>query len=493
MVAALGLVMVSRAIVGPFSLVREVMLEVACMQTDAGVGPPSAWVTELRVIERAALFLVANMRAFRGFVQQSALAVGDDATVAEADNELDPWEDGSESADKYYSSSDGSSTATSKSGKSTFAVNPLSNTPSVAALSPGDSILFRETPELEVSPGEPTACNANNLGVFPVFTLSTAASRARKRRRKSQASSYSGSFLSGRRSSCFSDKVVRDKSDVLTRGLSCHLHLKPFSLCMLNLRGFHRRIADMEGPQVLNLSGLVVGAVLAEVRTHDGVLETFSGDHFTVSFGGIRAARQHRIAAPAAALGMRGALCAMDLPSTAAAVSGQGFLGNVGAGGARKYMFISPANGFCAALLRHAAGLGVSVLCPARERAVTSSFDVRLVGWVLFAPCGGSALSVCEVLGPQSAATAPLPADGNVPGGLSGLMAWNAWAVRVGAGEWERAKDIAAEAAKYDHTSVVYRHFRHALDSKGGLLVDLASPYKYAFGSYAPRERVTNL
>eukprot|EP01063_Lacrimia_lanifica_P009618 TRINITY_DN16557_c0_g1_i1.p1 TRINITY_DN16557_c0_g1~~TRINITY_DN16557_c0_g1_i1.p1 ORF type:complete len:1763 (+),score=399.22 TRINITY_DN16557_c0_g1_i1:54-5342(+) len=265
--------------------------------------------------------------------------------------------------------------------------------------------------------------------------------------------------------------------------LMLSLTKKRFSMTMLNLRGFHQLVNSMGDPNaLLNFTADVMEDVQQVCRDLKGVLETFSGDRYTLSFGASKQDSNHPLTAPTAANLLRKTLAKRDVNIAAAVVTGTGLLGNAGNNDMRKYSFFTPVVGFADALLTFAGCLDLSVLCSADVKKKTGiDFVTRMVSQVTYEKTDKGNVVVYEIVDKNEGGEGDEwmyeleKAEANNP-----TNAWNKYAGAVFKGDWQAALEAEPAAEAYDSTSIAFKTLHQAVESERYIVVNLDVPYPSA-------------
>ena len=175
---------------------------------------------------------------------------------------------------------------------------------------------------------------------------------------------------------------------------------KRATIAVLNVKGFHGRLQKEGGRITLQQHSKWAEYMLDKFTSMRGVAEPFSGDRFAASFNGVRTATGHQSAACSCLYTASLHFKAERVEVSAAAVSGEMHVGNMGCPGMRKFAFVSPTVSWVYTLERVACeqGWGVVTDAPTGEYA-NSTVLLKVVGAVLCAKYRPTPLTVFEIVG----------------------------------------------------------------------------------------------
>ena len=172
------------------------------------------------------------------------------------------------------------------------------------------------------------------------------------------------------------------------------------TMAVLNVKGFHRMLQKADDGRVLKQHSRWAEYMLAKFTSMRGVAEPFLGDRFAASFNGAKVARGHQTAACSCLYTASLHFMADKVEVSAAAVSGDMFIGNMGCPGMRKFAFVSPTVSWMYTLERVACEQGWGVVTDApTSQAVEDPVLLKVVGAVLFAKHSPTPLAICQIAG----------------------------------------------------------------------------------------------
>ena len=164
------------------------------------------------------------------------------------------------------------------------------------------------------------------------------------------------------------------------------LSSRKISYCVINVRNFHSKVWKMSDRDLLGIHGQILSIALSAFVASKGIAEVFSGDRFACSFNAAKAIGAHRSAAAQACVIIKDKVKdELDINVSAAAVSGEARVGNMGNEVMKRFSFISPVVTWAHALERYTRSLTSNVTADyyvAEE--VRGAYYTRSLGTVLF-------------------------------------------------------------------------------------------------------------
>ena len=180
------------------------------------------------------------------------------------------------------------------------------------------------------------------------------------------------------------------------------------TVAVLNVKAFHD-LFEKEGANGVRQHSVWTEYMLTQFVAMRGIPEPFLGDRFTASFNGVKTTPGHQGAACFSLYNASVHFQEQGIHVSAAAVSGEMHVGNMGCPGMRKFAFISPTVSWLHTLERVACERDWSVVTDSAMRvshSVNDLFLLRSVGAVLFKKVSASALTVYQVMGRATKVTA---------------------------------------------------------------------------------------
>ena len=182
--------------------------------------------------------------------------------------------------------------------------------------------------------------------------------------------------------------------------VSTALLVRRVTMAVLNVKGFHRMLQKADDRKALKQHSKWAEYMLDKFTSMRGVAEPFLGDRFAASFNGAKVARGHQSAACSCLYTASLHFMAGKVEVSAAAVSGDMFVGNMGCPGMRKFAFVAPTVSWVYTLERVACEQGWGVVTDApTSQAVEDPVLLKVVGAVLFAKRSPTPLAICQVAG----------------------------------------------------------------------------------------------
>eukprot|EP01061_Rhynchopus_euleeides_P025186 TRINITY_DN40655_c0_g1_i1.p1 TRINITY_DN40655_c0_g1~~TRINITY_DN40655_c0_g1_i1.p1 ORF type:complete len:362 (+),score=140.45 TRINITY_DN40655_c0_g1_i1:58-1086(+) len=276
--------------------------------------------------------------------------------------------------------------------------------------------------QLDDSPDETDGCDVMVSDTRSTMTGTIAAVRA-----------ATSSHVSSSRSARTSGSGPR-QAEAQKRHMQCSLSKKRFSFLVLNVRKWHETTAGFNNEEVLSLHSRILEAFLQKFGLNKGVAEVFSGDRFACTFNAAKAASQHRFLTCVCAEQCSIEASQANLSLSAAAVSGDGRVGNMGTSSMRRYSLMSPVITWGYALERFCSadkGLNIMmdhIVCGDADQA----FSVRLTDAIAFPKLKVQVLRVFELVSRKRVGETDewmyelRQAEANDP-----MLRWNAAAVKV--------------------------------------------------------------
>eukprot|EP01063_Lacrimia_lanifica_P013869 TRINITY_DN2045_c0_g1_i9.p1 TRINITY_DN2045_c0_g1~~TRINITY_DN2045_c0_g1_i9.p1 ORF type:complete len:360 (+),score=102.94 TRINITY_DN2045_c0_g1_i9:3-1082(+) len=170
----------------------------------------------------------------------------------------------------------------------------------------------------------------------------------------------SGSGSQGDKSS---ERRVPQRQSIITSNIfALQLSTRKVSIAALNIVGFTGLARSKDDKEVLGIHGSLALWLTNEVSALRGIVDTFSGDRFFVTFNASKMLMSHRPAAGRLGCTFPSECKEMGLTASAGLASGEAKVGNMGCATMRKFSFVSSLVPFVYALERHAADMGLTTL-----------------------------------------------------------------------------------------------------------------------------------